>query len=79
VRHVESWSELRLIAEQVASTLCRVHQLGWVHGDVKPSNILRDDNGQIKVSDATKIGSIPRRYSEGFRAPETLAKDGAVC
>jgi hypothetical protein len=81
VRHVKSWSELCSIAEQVAKTLCRVHQLGWVHGDVKPSNILQDDNGQVKVSDwegATKIGRIPRRYSEGFRAPETLAKHDAV-
>jgi serine/threonine protein kinase len=80
VRHVESWSELCSIAEQVANTLSRVHQLGWVH-HVKPSNILRVDDGQIKLSDwegATKIGRIPRRHTDGYRAPETLAKEGDV-
>ena len=31
---------LSLVARQVLDALCTLHARGWVHGDVKPDNLL---------------------------------------
>ena len=46
------------IAMQVCEGLAQAHQLGIVHGDLKPSNIMIDKNGTAKILNFGVRGSV---------------------
>ena len=62
----------------VLSGLKYAHEKGIIHGDIKPSNILLDENGRAKISDwgIAKISDITTSTNEPFTfiyaAPEQL-------
>lgn len=65
------------IARDLAKGLTALHEAGWVHGDVAPSNVLIDDIGEARLVDfglAARIGE--RRHAlagkPGYIAPELL-------
>lgn len=66
------------IAEQVCEALLYLHQHNLVHRDVKPANILRQSNGQIRLIDLGSVrlctahgaGDTVALGTQGYAAPE---------
>ena len=52
------------IAMDVASALDVAHNAGLIHGDVRPSNIIIDDNGGVKISDFGVTASLQESKDE---------------
>jgi serine/threonine-protein kinase len=64
---------------QCAQGLKAMHQMGYVHCDMKPNNILRSDAGDVKLIDfgqSCRIGTIKERIqgTPDFIAPEQVAR-----
>jgi serine/threonine-protein kinase len=62
-----------------AEGLRAMHQMGYAHCDIKPNNILRNDNGTVKIIDfgqSCKIGTVKERIqgTPDFIAPEQVAR-----
>jgi eukaryotic-like serine/threonine-protein kinase len=45
-------------ARQAASGLAALHAAGWVHRDVKPTNLMRSPDGSVKLVDVGAAGRI---------------------
>jgi eukaryotic-like serine/threonine-protein kinase len=60
---------------QIAKGLAHMHGRGYVHADIKPNNVLVDEDGLVKIIDlgqACAIGTIKKRIqgTPGYMAPE---------
>ncbi len=64
---------------KVAAGLASLHELGYVHADIKPNNILVGENGSIKIIDfgqSCPIGHIKQRIqgTPDYIAPEQVRR-----
>jgi serine/threonine protein kinase len=64
---------------QASQGLKAMHVMGYVHCDIKPNNILRNDGGVVKVIDfgqSAKIGTVKERIqgTPDFIAPEQVIR-----
>lgn len=65
------------IANQIAQALCMLHSKGYVYNDLKPGNILCDENYNVKLADfglVTQGDAKSDRGTVGYIAPEVLNK-----
>jgi len=64
---------------QVASGLSAMHRLGYVHADIKPNNILVNDDLNVKIIDfgqSCSIGTVKQRIqgTPDYIAPEQVGR-----
>ncbi len=71
----ESHKQAVKIFHQVALGLAHMHERGFVHADIKPSNIMVTDQDVVKIIDlgqGCEIGTVKKRIqgTPGYMAPE---------
>ena len=81
-------SECISAVQHIANALDYAHRSGTVHADLRPSNVLRDESGLIRISDfgiLRALGGVAAletvQYPPGaldYIAPEQLVKDGVA-
>jgi serine/threonine protein kinase len=70
-----AWPHAFSVVQQVGSALRYAHARGVVHGDVKPGNVLFDEDGRALLSDfgiAQLVGRTALGGTPGFAAPEQV-------
>lgn len=71
------WDAIRHLTSQLASALLHIHSKGFIHGDIKPLNIMRS-NGSLKLIDFDASANINEqelagiKYSSAYVPPEAL-------
>lgn len=70
--------EVRVVLRDVLCALEHIHRLGLIHGDVKPANVLCDDDGRYHLADLGSCGK-PEQFTHRddagtpvYVAPERL-------
>ncbi len=72
------------LVRQIAQALDAIHTAGWVHGDVKPDNVIVGVRGHVTLIDfgfASRVHSVPSHVYRGtpeYSSPEALTGQTAM-
>ncbi|MER6031085.1 hypothetical protein [Streptomyces sp. NPDC001851] len=71
------------VLERLCSIVDRLHDSGWVHGDVSARNVMVGRDGSVQLIDLTFMHPAGQRretvvYSQGHRAPEREQSPGRL-
>lgn len=68
-----------LLLAQVCEGIAHLHHAGWVHGDLKPANVLLMADGSVRLADFNMAAELqgthayaPAFTSSGYSPPESL-------
>ena len=69
-----SMAQLIRMTSQLCEALTALHERGRVHGDIKPSNVMFDESGSVKLIDGSYIEPTPvgNWQTRGYAAPELM-------
>jgi tetratricopeptide (TPR) repeat protein/tRNA A-37 threonylcarbamoyl transferase component Bud32 len=81
-----SSEELLASAKQMAHGLAAIHEAGWVHGDIKPENLRRDESRAavwVDLGFAHRVddteAEVARAGTLAYRSPEEIAGSVGTC
>lgn len=72
------------LVRQICQALTAMHAAGWIHGDIKPENVIVGNNGHVTLIDlafaqlGTLTQSVPFRGTPDYAAPELLVNASTV-
>lgn len=75
---MKNLDEIRFYGAELVMALDALHRQGWVHRDLKPDNILLDQNGHIKLGDfGTSIRLVDGKATSSFTVgtPDYVSRD----
>jgi serine/threonine kinase 38 len=65
-REILSNEETQFYIAESLIAIDSIHQLGFIHRDIKPDNLLLDDRGHIKLSDFGLCTGLKRAHTTDF-------------
>ena len=74
--NVINLTEVKRLVRDAAIGLCYIHNRGYIHRDIKPDNIFRMSNGDVKIGDFGFVtDKLLLGFVEGAGTPEYIAPE----
>lgn len=74
-RKIMTEKETTALVTHISEIISAIHRCGWVHGDVKPGNVMIESDGRISLFDLETASPIGKKspihaWTRGYASPE---------